>query len=60
LSAICGGINTRPEIEAALGGKSVGGHLNGIEDMAAKIEHLTHFILIPLFSRRFSLSLTAS
>jgi AAA+ ATPase superfamily predicted ATPase len=33
LSAISGGINTQPEIEAALGGKSVGGHLKRlIED----------------------------
>ncbi|MDR0962866.1 MAG: ATP-binding protein [Mediterranea sp.] len=33
LSAISGGINTQPEIEAALGGKSIGGHLKRlIED----------------------------
>jgi AAA+ ATPase superfamily predicted ATPase len=33
LSVISGGVNTQPEIEAALGGKSVGGHLKRlIED----------------------------
>ncbi len=33
LSAISGGINTQPEIEAALGGKSIGGHIKRlIED----------------------------
>ncbi|MDR0892416.1 MAG: ATP-binding protein [Mediterranea sp.] len=33
LSAISGGINTQPEIEATLGGKSIGGHLKRlIED----------------------------
>jgi AAA+ ATPase superfamily predicted ATPase len=33
LSAVSGGINTQPEIEAALGGKSIGGHLKRlIED----------------------------
>jgi AAA+ ATPase superfamily predicted ATPase len=33
LSAVSGGINTQPEIEVALGGKSIGGHLKRlIED----------------------------